>query len=77
MGVFRKQPKKQWRKHQKLTKVLHALLVCLIQEEIALFNSTMHLKAQTQTGVLHQFRVDVLSQGLQGDNISTLVKRFP
>lgn len=48
----------------KLTKLLHALLVRLIQEEITLFDSTMHLKAKTKTGVVHQLRVNVMDQSL-------------
>lgn len=47
------------------TKLLHALLVRFIQEEVALFHSTMNLKAQAQTGIFHQLRVDVMDQGLQ------------
>lgn len=47
-----------------LTKLLHALLVCLIQEEIALFDSSMHVKAQAQTGVINQLRVNVMDQSL-------------
>lgn len=46
------------------TKFLHAVLVCFIQEEIALFHSTMYLKTQAQTGIFHQLRVDVMDQGL-------------
>ena len=48
-----------------LTELLHALLVRFIQEEISLFHSTMNFKAQAQTGIFHQLRVDVMDQGLQ------------
>lgn len=47
------------------TELLHALLVCFIQEEVALFHSSVHFKTQAQTGILHQLRVDVMDQGLQ------------
>lgn len=47
-----------------LTEFFHALLVHFIQEEIALFHSTMHLKTQAQTSIFHQLRVDVMDQGL-------------
>lgn len=47
------------------TEFLHAFLIRFIQEEVALFNSTMDLEAQTQTGIFHQLRVDVMDQGLQ------------
>lgn len=46
------------------TKLLHTLLVRFIQEEVALFHSTMYLKTQAQTGIFHQLRVDVMDQGL-------------
>lgn len=48
------------------TKFFHAFLVCFIQEEVALFYSTMYLKTQAQTGIIHQLRVDVVDQGLTG-----------
>lgn len=47
-----------------LTKLLHALLVRLIQEEITLFDSSMHFKAQAQAGVVHQLGVNVMDQSL-------------
>lgn len=43
------------------TKVPHALLVCVIQEKVALFNSSVDLKAKTQACILHQVWQDVLS----------------
>ena len=57
--------KESYRKFEQQTKFLHALLICVIQEEVALFHSTMHLETQAQTGILHQVRVDVMDQGLQ------------
>lgn len=59
------------------TKLLHALLVRFIQEEIALFNSSMHLKTQAQTGIFHQLRVDVMGQGLQQQKHSVTPKTNP
>lgn len=47
------------------TELLHALLVRLVQEEVALFHGTMDLKAQAQTGIVHQVRVDVMDQSLR------------
>lgn len=44
-----------------LTKVPHALLVRVIQEEIALLDGTVDLEAETQACILHQVRQDVLS----------------
>lgn len=37
-----------------LTKILHTFLVCIIEEEVTLFDCPVHLKAQPQTGILHQ-----------------------
>lgn len=37
-----------------LTKILHTFLVCIVEEEITLFDCPVHLKAQPQTGILHQ-----------------------
>ena len=44
-----------------LTKVPHAFLVRVIQEEIALLDGPVDLEAKTQAGILHQVRQDVLS----------------
>lgn len=48
-----------------LTKVLHAVGVGVIQEEVAAFDGTVHLKAQPQAGILHQLCVDLMRDGLQ------------
>lgn len=48
-----------------LTKVFHAFLVRLIQKEVALLDSAVHFKAESQTRILHQVCVDVMSQGLK------------
>lgn len=44
-----------------LTKVPHAFLVRVIQEEIALLDGPVDLEAKTQARVFHQVRQDVLS----------------
>ena len=43
-----------------LTKVPHTFLVCVIQEEVALFDGPVDLEAEPQAGILHQIRQDVL-----------------
>lgn len=43
------------------TKVPHALLVCVVQEKVALFNSSVDLKAKAQACIVHQVWQDVLS----------------
>lgn len=47
-----------------LTKLLHALLVRLVQQEVTLFDGPVYLKTQAQTGVFHQLGVDVMDQSL-------------
>lgn len=59
------------------TKLLHALLVRFIQEEVALFHSTMHLETQAQTGIFHQLRIDVMGQGLQDQKLEHNTKNKP
>lgn len=54
-----------------LTKLLHALLVRLIQEEVALLDRAMHVEAQAQTGVVHQLRVNVMDQSLRSKHTIT------
>lgn len=57
---------KETKERSLLTKLFHALLVCFVQVEVALFHGPVDLEAQAQTGVLHQLRVDVMDQGLEG-----------
>lgn len=47
------------------TKVLGALLVSVIQEEVALLDGPVHLEAQPQARVLHQVSQDLLSDALK------------
>lgn len=54
----------------KLTKILHAIRVCVVQEEVATLDSPVYLKAESQTGILDQVRIYLLSDGLgPGENI--------
>lgn len=54
----------------KLTKILHAIRVRVVQEEIATLDSPVYLKAESQTRILDQVRVYLLSDGLgPGENI--------
>lgn len=54
----------------KLTKILHAIRVRVIQEEVATLDSPVYLKAESQTRILDQVRVYLLSDGLgPGENI--------
>lgn len=62
-------PKQSGRKRRKRpppTELFHALLVRFVQVEVALFHGPVDLETQAQTGVLHQLRVDVMDQGLEG-----------
>ena len=53
-----------------LTKILHALRVRVVQEEVATLDSPVYLKAESQTRILDQVRVYLLSNGLgPGENI--------
>lgn len=53
-----------------LTKILHALRVRVVQEEVATLDSPVYLKAESQTRILNQVRVYLLSDGLgPGENI--------
>lgn len=53
----------------KLTKILHAIRVRVIQEEVATLDSPVYLKAESQTRILDQVRVYLLSDGLgPGEN---------
>lgn len=47
-----------------LTKVLHAVGVRVIQEEVPALDSPVHLEAEPQAGILHQLRVDLVCDGL-------------
>lgn len=47
------------------TEVLHALLVRVVQEEVALLDGPVNFEAQPQTCVLHQIGEDLLSNALQ------------
>lgn len=47
-----------------LTKILHAIRVRVIQEEVATLDSPVHLEAESQTRILHQVSIDLLSDGL-------------
>lgn len=54
----------------KLTKILHAIRVRVVQEEVATLDSPVYLKAESQTRILDQVRVYLLSDGLgPGENI--------
>lgn len=54
----------------KLTKILHAIRVRVIQEEVATLDSPVYLKAESQTRILDQVCVYLLSDGLgPGENI--------
>ena len=48
----------------KLTKILHAIRVRVVQEEVATLDSPVYLKAESQTRILDQVRVYLLSDGL-------------
>lgn len=48
----------------KLTKILHALRIRIIQEEVATLDSPVYLKAESQTRILDQVSIYLLSDGL-------------
>lgn len=48
----------------KLTKILHAIRISIIQEEVAALDSPVYLKAESQTRILDQVRIYLLSDGL-------------
>lgn len=54
----------------KLTKILHAIRIRVVQEEVATLDSPVYLKAESQTRILDQVSVYLLSDGLGvGENI--------
>lgn len=62
----------------KLTKILHAIRVRVVQEEVAALDSSVYLKAESQTRILDQVRVYLLSDGLgPGQNIQGHESRSP
>lgn len=60
-----------------LTKILHAFLIRLIQEKVALLDGSVHFEAKPQTCIFHQVWVDVMSQGLKnGRQFESLLTWF-
>lgn len=45
-------------------KILHATSFCELQVEVATLDCPVHLKAESQTGILYQVYVYLLSDGL-------------
>lgn len=46
-------------------KILHATSVCKLQVEVATLDCPVHLKAESQAGILYQVYIDLLGDGLQ------------
>lgn len=59
-----------------LTKILHAVWVCVVQEKVATLDGPVHLEAEPQTRIFDQVCINLLSNGLgQGESPSAWLPR--